>query len=59
MESLPTTLWLDKIKGTENTEHHSKALISLFAARTQGLTDPGRDLQVTQVKTLNTTKPLF
>lgn len=41
----PTTLWLCKIRRTENANDHRKALsIYLFAPRTQDLTDPGRDL---------------
>lgn len=44
MESLPTALWLDKVKGTENVNKASKALIiDLFAVRTQDLTAAGKD----------------
>lgn len=58
---LPVTgLWLDKIKGTEKANNNNKALIiDLFAARTQDLTAPSRDLQLTQVKMLNFPKPMF
>lgn len=60
MEFLSTALWLDKIRGTENAIDHRKALsIYLFAPKPQDLTDPGRDLHVTQVKMWNFAKPLF
>ena len=47
VESIPTTLWLDKIKGTENANNSKALIIDLFAARTQDLTAPSRDLQAT------------